>query len=96
MKEVSAGGVIVYHGRGGWHVLLMKDMNGNWTFPKGRIEGGEEKRATATREIEEEVGVKELSLLAELTPTTYWYYRGKPIKKTNRSWGLIRREGRAL
>ncbi len=80
--EVSAGGIIVYRGRGGWYVLLMKDRSANWTFPKGKIEAGEDLRDTATREIEEEVGIKHLIFLGELKPTSYWYYRGKSIKKT--------------
>ena len=80
--EVSSGGIVVYKAHDGWYVLLMKDMKHNWTFPKGKIEHGENLQDTATREIEEEVGVRRLAFIAELTPTTYWYTRGKSIKKT--------------
>lgn len=80
--EVSSGGIVVYKANDGWYVLLMKDMKNNWTFPKGKIEHGENFRDTATREIEEEVGVRKLVYISELTPTMYWYTRGKSIKKT--------------
>jgi len=81
-SEVSAGGIIVSLSRGGWDVLLMKDMKGNWTFPKGKKETGETLAATARREIEEEVGITNLELMSELKPTMYWYLRGTSIKKT--------------
>ncbi len=80
--ETSAGGIIVYKSAAGWQVLLMKDMKNNWTFPKGKIEDGEDLQDTATREIEEEVGITNLRCVTQLSPTTYWYTRGKSIKKT--------------
>lgn len=73
----------MYTGRNGWRVLLMKDRKGFWTFPKGKIEDGESLEQTASREITEEVGISKLSVLTELTPSTYWYHRGEDsIKKT--------------
>lgn len=80
--EVSAGGIIVYKASRSWRVLVMKDQSGNWTFPKGKIEKGEDLLDTATREIEEEVGLNNLIYVAELSPTSYWYFRKKSIKKT--------------
>lgn len=80
--EISAGGIIVTPSGSGWKVLLMKDMKGNWTFPKGKVEKGETLVQTALREIQEEVGIAGLSLIGELTPTMYWYFREKSIKKT--------------
>lgn len=81
-KEISAGGVIVHKTPKGTVVLVMKDLKGMWTFPKGKIEDGEELASTATREIAEEVGLKRLKLISPLKPTSYWYFRGKPIRKT--------------
>ncbi len=80
--EISAGGVIVHISRAGRKVLLMKDMHGSWTFPKGKIEKDEDIKNTALREIEEEVGVTHLQYIAKLTPAKYWYFRGTPIRKT--------------
>lgn len=81
-SELSAGGVVVYTGRQGWRMLIMKDKSGNWTFPKGRIEPGETPQEAAEREIAEEVGVKKLEMVAPLTPVSYWYFREGNIKKT--------------
>lgn len=80
--EISAGGIIIYRNKESVHVLLMKDMNGNWTFPKGKIEKDEAIFDAATREIEEEVGVTDLELISELPVSTYWYFRRVSIKKT--------------
>ena len=48
-------------------VLLIqaKDTN-SWTFPKGQAENGESAQETAIREIEEEVGLRQLQLLPEV------------------------------
>jgi len=80
--EVSAGGLIVCKTKGLWWLLVMKDRGGNWTFPKGKIEEGEKHLATALREIEEEVGIRNLSYRATLAPSLYWYFRDGSIKKT--------------
>lgn len=79
--EISAGGIIIYRSKEDVYVLLMKDMKGNWTFPKGKIEKDEAIFDAAAREIEEEVGLIDLSLIAELPVSTYWYFRQKFIKK---------------
>lgn len=81
--EMSAGGV-VYHKKGkGFEVLLLKDKNGNWTFPKGLIEDKEDKLGTARREISEEVGLKNTKFISDLPPIGYWYkWQQSLIKKT--------------
>lgn len=80
--EISAGGLIVCKRDGKWWILLMKDPKGEWTFPKGKIEKGEDTLKTATREIGEEVNLHNLSYRATLTPSQYWYYRDGAVKKT--------------
>ena len=81
--ETSAGGVIVAEKNHELHVLLLKDKNGKWTFPKGLIETGEEREVAAMREISEEVGLKNLKLIAPLAPVNYLYrWEGKLKKKT--------------
>ncbi len=54
MKEVSAGGVVVFNNA----ILLLKKFNGDWVLPKGRIEPGETLEETALREVFEESGAK--------------------------------------
>jgi 8-oxo-dGTP pyrophosphatase MutT (NUDIX family) len=81
--EVSAGGV-VYRKKGKhFKVLLLKDKNGQWTFPKGLIEKGENKSVTAQREIREEVGLSKTKLIDSLSSIGYWYrWQNQIIKKT--------------
>lgn len=81
--EVSAGGVVYRKRRRVFEVLLLKDKNNNWTFPKGLIEDNEDKLGTAQREIGEEVGLKNVKFVSELSPIGYWYRWQKDlIKKT--------------
>lgn len=80
--EASAGGVIVRSKRRSWQVLLMRDRKGNWTFPKGLIEGGEDASRTALREIQEELGLSQLRLLEKLNTIQYYYQREGLINKT--------------
>jgi 8-oxo-dGTP pyrophosphatase MutT (NUDIX family) len=80
--EVSAGGVIVRKREGSWEVLLICDPKGKWTFPKGHLEADESHLDTAIREIGEEVGLHDLTYLADLTPVEYLFTRDGLIKKT--------------
>lgn len=80
--ETSAGGLIVCSIRSKWYVLILRDMNETWTFPKGLIEKGEKPEDAALREIKEEVEIAGLKLLAALPPIQYFYERSGTIKKT--------------
>lgn len=80
--ETSAGGIVAYRDNHTWKILIMKDSKGVWTFPKGKVEENENLEQTAVREIAEEVGLTNLTLVAPLTPVMYWYFREKSIKKT--------------
>lgn len=82
MTETSAGGVVVRKAQNRWEVLLLRDMNGNWTFPKGLIDPGETKEQAAIREIKEEVGIMP-TIANPLDTIEYWYQReGQKIHKT--------------
>lgn len=59
----------------------MKDKSGKWTFPKGKIESGEDEQSAAVREIAEEVGITGLSYIAALKPSLYWYFRDGSVRK---------------
>lgn len=94
-KEVSAGGLIVRYKKRVWEVLLMKDMNNTWTFPKGIIEKGEIPNDAARREIAEEVGLTKLEFIALLADIHYTYRRCGLIHKTVHYF-LFRYQGRQI
>ena len=80
--EVSAGGVVARRVRHNWRILLLRDMNGSWTFPKGLVERGEKRQDAAAREITEEVGLTKLEYLGSISPIEYFYRQGSLIRKT--------------
>jgi 8-oxo-dGTP pyrophosphatase MutT (NUDIX family) len=84
--EFSAGGVVFKKVHGETLILLgQHSQHHGWVFPKGLIGDtikGEEKEATAVREVEEETGVL-ARIIFPLTPVTYWYqFQDQKIKKT--------------
>lgn len=59
MREKSCGAVLFRQtGPMSFRYLIVKDRNGNYSFPKGHMENNETEEETALREIEEEVGIK--------------------------------------
>src|SRR5919201_5877967 len=49
----------------------------DWSFPKGKLDGGEGWEEAALREVREETGLS-CRLLRELTPVGYTYRKGRP------------------
>jgi len=63
-REFSAGGVICRKEKGYFLFLLIySNRNKIWGFPKGHIEPQENEREAACREIREETGLRELSMI---------------------------------
>lgn len=58
--RLSAGVVVVRHAPEGWQFLLLRAY-GNWGFPKGLVEPGEDPLAGALREVREETTLDDLS-----------------------------------
>jgi len=62
-KTNSAGGVVLNtHGQ----VLVVNQRGRSWSLPKGHIEEGEDVLAAARREIHEESGLTDLTLVKSL------------------------------
>lgn len=81
--EFSAGGV-VFKKEGDKTFILLAQHSGHhgWVFPKGLIDKGEKKEETASREVEEETGIKG-TIIRPLEPIEFWYvFEGEKIKKT--------------
>ncbi|WP_456411940.1 NUDIX hydrolase [Oceanithermus sp.] len=88
MAEVVAGaGGVVFNAAG--EVLLIRDRNGYWVFPKGHVEPGEAPLQTALREVAEETGVR-AEALESLGASRYVNDRGVPREV---HWFLMRGEG---
>ncbi len=72
-KIVPAAGGLVLNDKG---QMLMIFRRGHWDLPKGKMEVGETKKEAAIREVQEETGLVNITLLKKLV-TTYHIYRGK-------------------
>ncbi len=85
----AAGGVV----RNDREDVLMIFRRGKWDLPKGKLDKGETIEACAVREVEEETGVKNTSLVGPLT-TTYHVYDefGKHILKESH-WFTMKSPG---
>jgi 8-oxo-dGTP pyrophosphatase MutT (NUDIX family) len=62
-KTETAGGVVISK-KG--KVLIVNQRGNSWSLPKGHIEEGEDAKAAAIREIEEETGILRLNLVKKL------------------------------
>ena len=82
----AAGGVILRGGAGALEVALVhRPAYDDWSFPKGKLEGDEDERAAAIREVEEETGLR-CDLDEDLGVVTYIDGRGRP--KVVRYWRM--------
>lgn len=76
VSETTSGGIIFRRTQSGTvEVLLIQDAKNRWTIPKGHVEPGEEPRATAEREIQEETGLKEMKVFNWLGKVNFRYRR---------------------
>jgi len=76
---IEAAGGLVYNLN---NQLLMIFRNGKWDLPKGKLEIGENIRECAIREVKEESGINNLTIIKKITDTYHTYeLKGKPILK---------------
>jgi ADP-ribose pyrophosphatase YjhB (NUDIX family) len=86
--ELSAGGVAVRRSEEGWVVALLKTEHKRgavWVLPKGHVElqTGENIAEAARREVQEEAGLRELSVKDQLGVTRFAFQaEGALVKKT--------------
>ena len=81
--EVSAGGLVICKQNKKLYIALLRDEKGNWTFPKGLIEQRENPEAAAKREVNEEIGLVDITLVAPLDTVTYFFkWQGQLTHKT--------------
>ncbi len=87
IKVVSCGFIVFRKYDGIIEFLLIHSkFHGFWSFPKGRMEHGENKLETALRELEEEVGINRnaLKVYDNFSKETHYeyYHAGKIYDKT--------------
>src|ERR1700755_345279 len=64
VRETISGGIVFRRAKenGALQILLIQDAKTRWTIPKGHVEPGEEPKATAEREIQEETGLQQMKV----------------------------------
>ena len=93
-RETSAGGVVFRCEASGLRFLLIHDGHGNWGFPKGHVERGEDPGEAARREVAEEAGLNGLELHASLETIDWFFrFRGRLIHKHCHFFLFQSREG---
>ena len=84
---IEAAGGLVRNVDGNW---LFIHRNGVWDLPKGKLEIGETIEKCAVREVAEECGIEEPTIIKHLTPTYHTYsIRGQRILKPT-YWYLMK------
>lgn len=86
-QEISAGGIVYKKGEGGLKIAFILDPFRKWTFAKGHLEEGETLEEAALRETREEMGLKNLKIIAPLGKTDIWFrdrwqHKGAMVHKT--------------
>ena len=81
VREPTSGGIVfrLTRDQKDIEILLIQDSKGRWTIPKGHIEPGETAKMTARREIEEETGLRNVSLLTWLGKIHFKYRRADKL-----------------
>lgn len=81
-RETSAGGVVFRMHNGVAYFLLIRDSYRNWGFPKGHLEDDERPDEAALREVREETGVRDVSMVGEIDTIDWFFrFRGRLVHK---------------
>ena len=81
VREPTSGGMVFRRNKNSNEVeiLLIQDAKDRWTIPKGHIEEGETAKETAEREIREETGLQEMTVMNWLGKINFRYRRGSSL-----------------
>ncbi len=82
---IAAGGLVLNEK----NEILFIYRARKWDLPKGRIEKGEQIAQTAIREVEEECGIKKLSIQRKLTNTYHLFYQKGEYRLKETHWYLM-------
>jgi 8-oxo-dGTP pyrophosphatase MutT (NUDIX family) len=84
IRYQAAGGIVIRE-NGAWVLLLERPGRRELRLPKGHIEPGETRAQAAVREVQEETGYAEVTILADLgsyTHTFYDYLKDREVTRT--------------
>jgi 8-oxo-dGTP diphosphatase len=74
----AAGGIVVRRNERGVQVAVVwRELRGDWTFPKGKLDIGETYEGAARREVEEETGLV-CETIRYIGTTEYQHRKGRP------------------
>src|SRR3989338_5877157 len=95
VREPTSGGMVFRRNpkSNSIEILLIQDAKNRWTIPKGHIEKGETAKETAEREIKEETGLKEMTVLGYLGKINFRYRRMTSLVLMTTEIFLVRAEG---
>lgn len=94
VREPTAGGVVYrFIPSGEVEILLIQDAKDRWTIPKGHIEEGETAKETAGREVKEETGLKQVTILNWLGKIHFRYRRQNSLVLMTTEIFLVKAEG---
>lgn len=77
MKNDKSCGCIIVHNN---KVLIIRQNNGDWGFPKGHIDGNETDVETALREVKEETNL-DVKIIEEKKYTMKYYINDNILKE---------------
>lgn len=75
MEERSAGAVLFRMDNGKEMFLLLHYPAGHWDFPKGNIEKGEKELDTVRREVREETGIEDITIIDDFKKVIEYNYK---------------------
>ena len=80
VREPTSGGIVFRHSKSGSvEFLLVQDAKNRWTIPKGHVEPNEQAKHTAEREIREETGLQQMTVLDWLGKINFRYRRAQSL-----------------
>lgn len=85
IKQTAAGFVLWRIENGIRLYLLLQHTAGHWSFAKGRTEPGESLEQAARRELQEETGIIDITIVVQLPEPTIYItkdYDGSVVEKT--------------
>lgn len=85
----AAGGLV----RNNENKILMIFRRGKWDLPKGKLDKGEKLEDCAIREVEEETGLKNVTLHSPLTVTYHTYHEGTKHILKESHWFIMTVKG---